>query len=92
MKKHVLNNNRFNVNQLIVNIFRSIVNFFIFSSCTATKEKNKAKPLVIPKQGSFAVGGKVITNPGQDGWRVRLEMAKLRRDAVNLFWPEVQIA
>jgi len=30
-------------------------------------------------------------NPGQDGWRVRLEMAKLWRDAVNQHGGDVTI-
>jgi len=31
------------------------------------------------------------TNPGQDGWRVRLEMAKLWRDAVNKYGGDVTV-
>jgi hypothetical protein len=34
---------------------------------------------------------KPITNPGQDGWRVRLEMAKLWRDAVNKHGGDVTV-
>jgi hypothetical protein len=89
----------------------------LFSSASAQQTpKSKFEPLTIQGQGSFAVGGKVITNPGsfnpkqptpegqtlhgdhaygdfipdkpsdnpgRDGWRVRLEMARKWRDTVN---------
>ncbi|MCB0577292.1 MAG: alpha/beta fold hydrolase [Saprospiraceae bacterium] len=36
----------------------------LFSACTVSKKDSGAKPLMIQQQGSFAVGGTVITNPG----------------------------
>ena len=36
----------------------------IASACATTSGGDKPKPLVIQEQGSFAVGGTVITNPG----------------------------
>jgi hypothetical protein len=36
----------------------------LFSSASAQETKSKFEPLTIQDQGSFAVGGKVITNPG----------------------------
>jgi pimeloyl-ACP methyl ester carboxylesterase len=46
-------------------------------------------PIVI-YYGDF-IPGEPNTNPGQDGWRVRLEMAKLWRDAVNRHGGDVTI-
>lgn len=37
---------------------------FLTVICLSSYAKNKEKPLIIQKQGSFAVGGTVITNPG----------------------------
>jgi hypothetical protein len=34
---------------------------------------------------------KPMDNPGQDGWRVRLEMARLWRDAVNRLGGDVTV-
>ncbi|MCX6270543.1 MAG: alpha/beta fold hydrolase [Bacteroidetes bacterium] len=64
MKKVVSDNNKIDVNQVIVNTFWSIITLAAFSSCAATGENIKPKPLLIQKQGSFAVGGSIITNPG----------------------------
>ena len=36
----------------------------VSSSCMKTQEDKKQKPLVIREQGSFTVGGTVMTNPG----------------------------
>jgi hypothetical protein len=41
-----------------------MVTIVAFTSCMPTRENNKQQPLVIQEQGSFAVGGKVIANPG----------------------------
>ena len=62
--KLLSNNNKFVVNQALVKTFWRIVTIVAFSSCTATKENNRQMSLVIQEQGSFAVGGKTITNPG----------------------------
>ncbi len=36
----------------------------VASACTAISRNDKPVPLIIQEQGSFAVGGAVITNPG----------------------------
>ncbi len=36
----------------------------VASACTTTSRNDKPVPLIIQEQGSFAVGGTVITNPG----------------------------
>ena len=36
----------------------------LIARCSVNKENMKQKPMVIKEQGSFAVGGKVITSPG----------------------------
>ena len=64
MRQIILTIKRSIVNQVIINTFWCMVTIVAFSSCAATKEHNKQKPLVIQEQGSFAVGGKVITSPG----------------------------
>ncbi|MGK7395386.1 MAG: alpha/beta hydrolase [Candidatus Cyclobacteriaceae bacterium M3_2C_046] len=46
-------------------------------------------PVVI-YYGDF-IPGEPNPNPGQDGWRVRLEMAKLWRDAVNRYGGDVTV-
>ena len=42
----------------------SLMVVLLFSSASAQETKSKFEPLTIQGQGSFAVGGKVITNPG----------------------------
>ncbi len=42
----------------------SLMAVLLFSSASAQETKSKFEPLTIQGQGSFAVGGKVITNPG----------------------------
>jgi len=37
------------------------------------------------------IPAKLDSNPGTDGWRVRLEMARLWRDAVNRFGGDVTV-
>jgi len=46
-------------------------------------------PVVI-YYGDF-IPNEPMANPGQDGWRVRLEMAKLWRDAVNKYGGDVTV-
>ena len=36
----------------------------LISSCSSVNESTDKEPLLIQEQGSFAVGGTVITNPG----------------------------
>ena len=64
MKKVVINNNKFVVNQVSATLFWYLLILVFFSSCEATMKNGKPDPLVIQEQGSFAVGGKVITNAG----------------------------
>jgi pimeloyl-ACP methyl ester carboxylesterase len=48
-------------------IFFALLSFSIsllFTACTSGKESTGSKQLIIREQGSFAVGGTVITNPG----------------------------
>lgn len=45
-------------------IFLSIGSFIFISSCASNKESNDSGYIVIKEQGSFAVGGTVITAPG----------------------------
>lgn len=51
-----------NSTQTIVTLATGIL--LIFSGCNQPQERDINGPLVIKKQGSFAVGGSVITNPG----------------------------
>ena len=66
MKKMVLNKIKFAVNMAVVNISLhiAVIITVFFSSCAVMKQNNRQSPLIIQEQGSFAVGGKVITNPG----------------------------
>lgn len=41
-----------------------IIVLALFSSCSSNNENTGQEPLLIQEQGSFAVGGTVITNPG----------------------------
>jgi hypothetical protein len=41
-----------------------LVILFLFLTCTTKRENNMQNPLMIQEQGSFAVGGTVLTNPG----------------------------
>jgi hypothetical protein len=52
------------INQVIANTWWCLVIMITLISCASTHELDQQKPLVIRKQGSFAVGGKVMTNPG----------------------------
>lgn len=45
-------------------ILSAVVFTFLFTGCTSVKESTSNKQLIIREQGSFAVGGTVITNPG----------------------------
>jgi len=42
----------------------SITIFILLTACASTKESRVNGPLIIQQQGSFAVGGTVVTNPG----------------------------
>lgn len=51
-------------NHLIYSILLSIAVSILLSGCAGMKQSNSIVKLVIQEQGSFAVGGTVITNPG----------------------------
>lgn len=53
---------KINSNLLVVLLPISVL--MLISSCTSTKESSSTKPLVIEQQGSFAVGGTIVTEPG----------------------------
>jgi hypothetical protein len=51
----------------IVGFYQSLllmIVYAIFSSCSCNNEIPEKGPLLIQEQGSFAVGGTVVTNPG----------------------------
>lgn len=50
--------------QKIILILLSVTASFLFSACASTKESANKGSLIIKEQGSFTVGGTVITNPG----------------------------
>jgi pimeloyl-ACP methyl ester carboxylesterase len=52
------------INQGIQDALLSITVSILFTACTSTKEGAGNRQLLIREQGSFAVGGTVITNPG----------------------------
>lgn len=57
------------------------------SSCSGSMENKKQSPLVIQEQGSFAVGGKVITNPGTfDPYHPSPEGQTLHGDHAYVFY------
>lgn len=51
------------LSSLIAAFILSLANLSLTASA-GTQESGTAAPLVIQEQGSFAVGGSVITNPG----------------------------
>jgi general stress protein CsbA len=55
-----------NMNRSCRNAFvaASLMAVLLFSSASTQETKSTFEPLIIQGQGSFAVGGKVITNPG----------------------------
>ena len=52
------------VNQKIYLVFLSVIATYLFTSCTSSEESTYNGQIIIREQGSFAVGGTVITNPG----------------------------
>jgi hypothetical protein len=50
--------------QKFLNALLAISNGIIVSVSSMASESTRPAPLVIQEQGSFAVGGTVITNPG----------------------------
>lgn len=91
MEKLVIENRKFVVNQVIVKNILVHFNPGCLCILCIKQKKEHTKALVIQEQGSFAIGGNVSTNPGQDFWRVRLEMAKRWRNAVNQHGGEVTV-
>lgn len=57
------------------------------SACSATQSNGKFEPLVIKEQGSFAVGGTLITNPGTfDPVKMSPEGQTLHGDHAYVFY------
>jgi hypothetical protein len=54
-----------NFSNRAISIFLFIAVSVIFIACTSVKKIAKQSPIIIQEQGSFAVGGSVITNPGK---------------------------
>lgn len=52
------------LNQSAAPAIFSITLWLFFTSCTSTHKTTGTAPIIIQQQGSFAVGGTVITNPG----------------------------
>jgi hypothetical protein len=52
------------INRKIYFVLLSITVAMLMTACALTKGSNSNKALVIQEQGSFAVGGTVVTNPG----------------------------
>jgi len=46
-------------------VFLTISFIFLLSGCSQPNEKNNSNLIVLKEQGSFAVGGSVITSPGE---------------------------
>ena len=44
--------------------YLTVIISVLYASCSVSKKGTDKEPIVIREQGSFAVGGKVITNPG----------------------------
>ncbi len=72
--------------KLMVTLTLTIVSVCI-TSCTPANRSGTAAPLVIQEQGSFAVGGSVITNPGTfDPVRMTPEGQTLHGDHAYVFY------
>ena len=58
-----------------------------FTACATTNYSGKPAPMVIQEQGSFAVGGSVITNPGTfDPVKMTPEGQTLHGDHAYVFY------
>jgi len=53
------------INQRIVFILLSIAVSVLFMACASGKESISDRPLFIVEQGSYSVGGTIVTNPGR---------------------------
>lgn len=74
------------INKLIV-AFTLILVSLNLSACAVTQNSGKLEPLVIQEQGSFAVGGTVITNPGTfDPVKMSPEGQTLHGDHAYVFY------
>src|SRR5436190_22412758 len=57
------------------------------NACVSDTQAGKSAPLVIQEQGSFAVGGTVITNPGSfDPYKPSPDGATLHGDHAYVFY------
>ena len=63
-----------------------VASAFITTASAQGDRKNRPEPLVIQEQGSFAVGGTVINNPGKfDPYRPTPEGQTFRGDHATCF-------
>ena len=59
----------------------------LFSSCSSNNESTEKRPLLIQEQGSFTVGGTVISNPGTfDPYNPTPEGQTFRGDHAYVFY------
>jgi hypothetical protein len=81
------NKRRLMVFQLFVHSIWGVAILLVFSSCTANQGDGKQKPLVIKEQGSFAVGGTIVTNPGTfDPYHPTLDGQTFHGDHAYVFY------
>ena len=52
------------INRRITFFLLSFIVSILIAACTSTKESTSTGPLIIEEQGSFEVGGTIITRPG----------------------------
>src|SRR5689334_25092835 len=65
----------------------SILVGIMSNSCVSNTQAGKSAPLVIEEQGSFAVGGTVITNPGTfDPYKPTTDGTTLHGDHAYVFY------
>ena len=55
---------RYRAEKKIIFVLLSFIVSILITACTSTKQSTSNGQLIIQEQGSFAVGGTVITNPG----------------------------
>jgi hypothetical protein len=75
------------INQRVIFVLLSITVSILFIACKSIKESSNGGQLVIQQQGSFAVGGTMITNPGTfDPYKPTPEGQTFRGDHAYVFY------
>lgn len=75
------------INQIIKAAVYLSTAAFLLAACSSTKDSAGNKPLIIREQGSFAVGGTVIKNPGTfDPYKPTPEGQTLSGDHAYVFY------